>query len=216
MEACGRLMEFVTPAEFEQAFREANLDVPVAAYGQMAAYLSLIERWNARLNLTSLRSTSEILKRHFVECAFAAQNLPDDILSLMDYGSGGGFPGVVIAICRPEISVTLSEAHGKKASFLREVIRSLELHAEVYPGRVEDMGSGSRFHAVSMRAVEKMEQAIPIAIQRLENYLAIMTTGPLAAVYKEQFLGLLFRQDIPLPNSEHRVLALAVPRGTSC
>jgi 16S rRNA (guanine527-N7)-methyltransferase len=202
-------------AAFEDAFREVGLDLPAPAYAQMTAYLSLLERWNARLNLTSIRSSSEILKRHFVECAFAAQRLPDGILSLMDYGSGGGFPGVVIAICRPEIRVTLSEAHAKKASFLREVIRSLDLRAELYPGRVEDMATNCRFHAVSMRAVEKMEQAIPIAIRHLEHHLAILTTGPLAAAYKGQFPDLAFREDIPLPNSEHRVLSLAVPRGTS-
>jgi 16S rRNA (guanine527-N7)-methyltransferase len=209
-------MGSLTPAAIEQIFREAHLDaVSSAAYAQMADYLEILTRWNARLNLTSVRLPAEILKRHFVECAFAAQRLPDDVLSLMDYGAGAGFPGMMIAICRPEIRITLAEAHGRKASFLREVIRSLELGAEVYPSRVEDMPLGRRFHAVSMRAVERMEQAIPTAVQHLERYLVLLTTGPLATTYRVLFPELVFEEDIPLPSSDQMVLAMAVPRGTT-
>jgi len=208
-------MSSVTPGGIEEAFRNANLaPLPKVAYEQMEAYLEILGRWNARLNLTSLRSPAEIMRRHFVECAFAAEKLPTGIATLMDYGSGAGFPGMVIAICRPEISVTLAEAHAKKASFLREVVRSLGLQAEVYSSRVEEMPGSRRFDAVSMRAVEKMEQAIPMAINHVEQFLALLTTQPLAIAYREQFLELEFRDGIPLPNSEQAILVLAVPRGT--
>jgi 16S rRNA (guanine527-N7)-methyltransferase len=208
-------MSSVAPSAIEEAFRQVNLALlPDAAYEQMAAYLELLERWNTRFNLTALRSPGEILQRHFVECAFAAEKLPSGIATLMDFGSGAGFPGMIIAICRPEISVTLAEAHRKKASFLREVVRSLGLRSEIFSSRVEDMPRNRRFQAVSMRAVEKMEQAIPVAIERLEHYLALLTTNSLATTYKEQFVELEFRDSIPLPNSEQTILALAVPRGT--
>lgn len=209
-------MSSVTPGEIEAAFRHANLGLlPKVAYEQMAAYLKILERWNTRLNLTSVRSPNEVVRRHFLECAFAAEKLPAGIATLMDYGSGAGFPGMVIAICRPEISVTLAEAHAKKASFLREVARGLGLQTEVYPSRVQDMQGNRRFHAVSMRAVEKMEQAIPVALKHLEQYLALLTTKSLAIVYREQFPELEFRTDISLPNSQQTILALAVPRGTT-
>ena len=98
--------------------------MPASCYDQFSTYLELLLRWNARLSLTAIREPGQIIRRHFAECAFAAQHLPADIESLLDYGSGAGLPGIPFAICRPEIRVTLAEAHGKKASFLREVVRS--------------------------------------------------------------------------------------------
>src|ERR1700739_2299273 len=98
-------------------------------------YLALILRWNARMNLTAIREPNEILRRHFVESIACAQELPTVILTLLDFGSGGGFPGLPIALCRPEISVTLAESQGKKAAFLNEAVRTLNLNTKVFAGR---------------------------------------------------------------------------------
>ena len=147
----------------------------VGAYDKFRAYLELLLRWNQRLSLTAVREPDQIIQRHFVECAFVAGQLPQDIDDLLDYGSGAGLPGIPIAICRPEIRVTLAEAQGKKASFLREALRVLGLEGEVYDGRVEAMPE-RRFDAVAMRAVEKMDLAIPVALQRVKRYLVLLTT----------------------------------------
>ncbi len=147
-----------TPEEVQEAFAEAGITgLPGSCYDQFSAYLDLLLRWNARLSLTAIREPGQIIRRHFAECAFAAQHLPMDIESLLDYGSGAGLPGIPFAICRPEIRVTLAEAQGKKASFLREVVRTIGTGTEVYDGRVETMAQERLFHAVSLRAVEKME-----------------------------------------------------------
>ena len=75
--------------EIEEAFAEAGISgLPASCYDQFSAYLGLLLRWNARLNLTAIREPGQIIRRHFVECAFAAQHLPVDIESLLDYGSG--------------------------------------------------------------------------------------------------------------------------------
>jgi 16S rRNA (guanine527-N7)-methyltransferase len=215
MDAGARIMNPGSPAAIAEAFHQASLDpLPNAAYEQLAKYLEILERWNTKFNLTGLRLPGEIVARHFVECAFAAQKLPVAIATLMDYGSGAGFPGMMIAICRPEISVTLAEAHTKKASFLHEVVRSLGLRAEIWSSRVEEIPETRRFDAVSMRAVEKMEHAIPVAMKYAEKYLALLTTLPLVNAYRDQFAGLEFREAVPLPNSEQTIFALAVPRGT--
>jgi 16S rRNA (guanine527-N7)-methyltransferase len=96
-------------------------------------------KWNARMNLTAARKPEEIVRRHFVESIFAAQQIPKHVKTLLDFGSGAGFPGIPIAICRPKIGVTLAESQGKKAAFLREAVRTLGLKAEVWAGRVEEM-----------------------------------------------------------------------------
>ncbi len=195
--------------EIEEAFSEAGIgELPAGCYEQFSAYLGLLSRWNARLNLTSIREPAQIIRRHLVECAFAAQHLPKDIETLMDYGSGAGFPGIPFAICRPEICVTLAEAQGKKASFLREVVRTVGTGTEVYDGRVENMPPGQGFQAVSMRAVEKMELAIPIALHVAERYLVLLTTERSAPTYQGLAPELRWADSVRLPNSDQMILAI--------
>ncbi len=201
--------ELASAEQIRQSFAAGGLaPLPEAAYQQFAAYLDLLLRWNARLNLTAIREPEQIIQRHFLECSFAAQQLPADIETLMDFGSGAGFPGIPIAICRPQMRVTLAEAHGKKASFLREVIRALSMPVEVYDARVESMAQGRLFDAVSMRAVEKMDLAIPIGAERAERYLAVLTTDDLAVSYGALTPGFRWLTSIPLPGGAHTVLAL--------
>jgi len=198
-----------TVQAIEEAFSEAGIGgLPASCYEQFSAYLGLLMRWNARLSLTAIREPAQIIRRHFVECAFAAQHLPADIETLLDYGSGAGVPGIPFAICRPEIRVTLAEAQGKKASFLREVVRTVGTGTEVYDGRVETMPPGQSFHAVSMRAVEKMELAIPIALHVAERYLVLLTTERSAPGYMGLTPELTWADSVHLPDSDQMILAI--------
>lgn len=128
-------------------------------------YLALLLRWNARMNLTAVREPEEIVERHFAECIFAAQQLSNQVNTLLDFGSGAGLPGIPIAICRPEIGVTLAESQGKKAAFLREAVRMLGLKAEVWDRRVEQIPRV--FDAVTLRAVDRMAEACQTAVGKL-------------------------------------------------
>jgi 16S rRNA (guanine527-N7)-methyltransferase len=199
--------------EIQEAFAESGVtELPASCYDQFSAYLDLLLRWNARLSLTAIREPGQIIRRHFAECAFAARHLPTDIESLLDYGSGAGLPGIPFAICRPEIRVTLAEAHGKKASFLREVVRTIGTNTEVYDGRVETMARGRLFHAVSMRAVEKMELAIPIAHRMVGRYLVLLTTERSAPAYRELVPELRWLDPVHLLNSDQMILAVGERR----
>ncbi len=192
-----------------QAFADAGITrLSARAYEQFHAYLELLQRWNSRLNLTAVREPDQIIRRHFVECAFAAQELPADTDTLLDYGSGPGFPGIPIAICRPEIRVTLAESRGKKASFLREAVRVLETSTEVFDGRVEALPPRRRFGAVSLRAVEKMELAIPLALARVERYLVLLITEESAPAYLRLARELKWREAVRLPNSGQMILSI--------
>jgi 16S rRNA (guanine527-N7)-methyltransferase len=178
-------------------------------------YLSLLLRWNARVNLTAIRDQEGILKRHFVESIACAQALPAEIHTLLDFGTGAGFPGIPIALCRPEIAVTLAESQGKKAAFLSEAVRVLEVGAKVHSGRAETLGS--EFDCVTLRAVDKMEKAVEAAARlvRPGGWLALMTTGTeleklkLAAGEDFAWAGV-----IRLPGGEDRLLELG-ERGLS-
>jgi 16S rRNA (guanine527-N7)-methyltransferase len=164
----------------EQAVEQAGLSPLESGVAEkFSQYYGLLQLWNSKLNLTAIREPEEALRRHFVECIFCAQHLPTPIKTLLDYGSGAGFPGIPIALCRPEIHVTLAESQGKKSSFLREAVRSLGVDAEVYAGRVEDMTASRSFDAVSLRAVDKMEAAVEDAAGRvrLGGYLVLLAAA---------------------------------------
>jgi len=141
------------------------------------AYLALLLRWNARLNLTAIRDQEGILSRHFVESIACAHAIPQGVRTLLDFGSGAGFPGIPIALLRPEISVTLAESQGKKAAFLREAVRTLGLAATVWGRRAESLQS--TFDCVVMRAVDRMEAAVSAASGLVSpgGWLVLMTTG---------------------------------------
>ncbi|MCL2661318.1 MAG: 16S rRNA (guanine(527)-N(7))-methyltransferase RsmG [Acidobacteriaceae bacterium] len=176
----------------------------------LSAYLDLLLRWNARMNLTAIRTPEEIVRRHFGESLFAALHLgasgmemPD---TLLDLGSGAGFPGLPIAMLRPEISVTLAESQNKKAAFLREAVRVLEVpNAEVWAARAESLPEDRRFHTVTLRAVDAMNAAIAAAAPRAIRKMVLLTATP--PTLPEGFTA---EAPIPIPNTSASVLLRAV------
>jgi 16S rRNA (guanine527-N7)-methyltransferase len=176
-------------------------------------YLSLLVRWNARINLTAIRAEDGILSRHFVESIACARALPVGITTLLDFGSGAGFPGVPIALCRPEIAVTLAESQGKKAAFLREVVRNLGLSTKIHSGRAELLTD--RFDCVTLRAVDRMPQAVRAAagLVSQRGWLAIMTTqAELEALHTAIGESFNWQAPVPLAGSDSGLLALTQSR----
>ncbi len=176
---------------------------------KFSEYLSLILRWNARLNLTSLRTEDAIISIHLAESIACAKVLPSGIATLLDFGSGAGFPGIPIALCRPEITVTLAESQGKKAAFLQETIRTLGISAQVHAGRAESLPT--LFDCVVMRAVDKMPKAVAVAAKLVApgGWLVLMTTvGDLSGL--KAAAGAEFAWDVStrLPFAEQRIVAL--------
>jgi 16S rRNA (guanine527-N7)-methyltransferase len=170
--------------------------LPSALYTQLASYLELILKWNAKTNLTAIREPEEIVRRHFGESLFAAQHLgPSE--TLLDYGSGAGFPGIPIQLLHPNLAVTLAESQSKKSSFLREAVRTLNLSTEVFAARVETMPPARRFHIVALRAVDNMDTAVAEAASRASSQLLILTTGTAAYPTLAPDFGLTQSHSIP-------------------
>jgi len=116
-------------------------------------HYQLLVKWNKVLNLTSIRNTEEAVIRHYCECVFFASLLPATG-RVLDVGSGAGFPGVPIAILRPEMHVTLLESHQRKAVFLKEATRDLA-NVDVVAKRAEDIPG--TWDLVASRAVDPQE-----------------------------------------------------------
>jgi 16S rRNA (guanine527-N7)-methyltransferase len=129
---------------------------------------------------------------------------------LLDYGSGAGLPGIPIALCRPEIAVTLAESQGKKAAFLQEAVRVLGIEAKVHAGRAEVLRTV--FDCVVLRAVDRMPKAVAAAARLVApaGWLVLMTTtGEIEGLKRAAGAAFAFEKAELLPGSSHRVLTLA-------
>jgi len=176
-------------------------NIPPGLVTQLSLYLDLLLKWNAHTNLTAIRDPEEIVRRHFGESLFAARHLPKSATTLLDFGSGAGFPGLPIALLRPDIHVTLAESQNKKSTFLREAVRILHLSTEIWPKRVETMPESQHFDIVALRAVDNPAIALAAAIARInpEGHLALLTTNAQAPPGGTS---------IPIPNSQTGILYL--------
>jgi 16S rRNA (guanine527-N7)-methyltransferase len=187
----------------------AGMDtLDAAQMGRFEEYLALLIRWNERVNLTSVRDEEGILSRHFVESIVCARALPQGITTLLDFGSGGGFPGIPIALCRPEIEVTVAESQGKKAAFLQEAVRVLGISVKVHAGRAELLKV--QYKCITLRAVDKMDEAVEAAARLVApgGWLALMTTqGDLVRLQRRAGAGFSWESPIPLPGGDERLLA---------
>ena len=175
---------------------------------QLQLYLDLLLKWNARISLTAIRDPQEIVQRHFGESLFAAEQLQLDATStLIDFGSGAGFPGLPIKIAAPHLEVTLIESQQKKVAFLREAIRTLQLDkTTVFAGRAEQ--SFLRSQIVTSRAVEKFEGALPAAASLVEpgGRLALLIGSNQTQLAAKTLPRFDWQAPIPVPASRARVI----------
>jgi len=133
--------------------------------GQFVRYAAELSLWNAKMNLVSIKSPLDLPVRHFLDSLTPLACLGEGASTLIDLGSGAGFPGLPIKIVRPDLDVCLLEASRRRCSFLREVIRTLGLNgirvmnrrAETSPGEAP---GGGRYDVVISRATWKLAELI--------------------------------------------------------
>ncbi len=204
-------MENTRIAELLQPFLGGS-NLSPALLEQLRSYLDLLLRWNARMNLTAVRDPEQIVARHFGESLFAARVLlPDQATcTLADIGSGAGFPGIPIKLWSPATHLTLIESQRKKATFLREVLRTLKLEAEVFNGRAEQWGRTADL--VTLRAVEKFESVLPMAANLVAPSGRVgLLIGAKQLTTAHELLGENWSWAAPaaIPQSSERVVAIA-------
>jgi 16S rRNA (guanine527-N7)-methyltransferase len=208
-------------------------------------YIDILQHWNARINLTAIRDPEEIVTRHFGESLFAARHLfpnkahvgtaaieslpraqprgseeRSSALRVADLGSGAGFPGIPIKLWIPGIHITLIESNHKKATFLREVVRSLTLtDIDIQNVRAEDLAekSKSKFDVVTLRAVEKFSDVLPVAASLLGDpgRLALLVGAAQVQDARSILSNLTWREPIKVPNSDSRILLVGQTTETS-
>lgn len=140
----------------------------------LTEYMDRILAVNEHLNLTRITEVDEFLEKHILDSLLLAREIPEDS-TVIDVGTGGGFPGVPIAICRPDVEVTLLDATAKKLKAVGEIVQGMSLpNVEILVGRAESFGGEARYR-------EKYDVVVSRAVANLavlsEICLPLIKTG---------------------------------------
>ncbi len=147
--------------EIERRMARAGVPVDAEQAGKLAAFVTLLLRWNRVHNLTGVRGAAELVDRHLVESLALRPHLRG--VRVADVGSGGGLPGLPLAITEPDRPFTLIESRAKRVHFLRHAIAELGLrNSDVAHGRAEHLRVEQPFATVLARAVAPPAELLSI------------------------------------------------------
>lgn len=138
--------------------KKAGIFLPDDLAARLSCYYELLDRWNKKINLTSLENPDEAIDRLLLEPIVAGRHLPSAAAHLMDVGSGGGSPAIPLKLSATGVSLTMVEAKARKSAFLREAVRTLQLErTNVETARYEELLARPELHemfdVLSLRAV---------------------------------------------------------------
>jgi 16S rRNA (guanine527-N7)-methyltransferase len=167
----------------EEISRRLNLQITEAMVGQLLEYFQMLREWNKKINLTTVLDDEGIAVKHLLDSLMLlpylgqvpASGHPGEVLSLIDVGSGAGFPGLPLKIIRPDLRVVLVDAMGKRVRFLEEVIATLGLRgAAVVHDRAENTGRSADFRETFDVATARAVASLPVLC---EYCLPFVRTG---------------------------------------
>lgn len=155
-------------AQLAQGLAQMGLDLPTTAQEKLLAYAALLYKWNKTFSLTAMREQDKAVSHHLLDSLAILPHVPAG--PLLDVGSGGGMPGIPLAIARPELQVTLLDSNSKKTAFLRQVVIELALpNVAVHCGRVEQYHPPMRFAAITSRAFAELADFANLSRQLLAD-----------------------------------------------
>jgi len=178
---------------------------------QLMTYLNLVEKWNRVYNLTAIRERDEMIKLHFLDSLSILNHV--HVKNILDVGSGAGFPGIVLAITKPELKVTVMDSVNKKTTFMQQVKSELALtNLDVVNSRVEDYQPITLFEAVTSRAFSNLKNMMSLTQHTLQKegmWLAMKSKDvkeELEEFEKNQYT--LIPLEVPFINAERYLVIL--------
>jgi 16S rRNA (guanine527-N7)-methyltransferase len=173
----------MTPEELlKQGLTELRISGSEKQVRAFLTYLSELKKWNRAYNLTGLKTDDDIIIKHFLDSLLYIRALPPSPFHLADIGAGAGFPGIPVKIMMPEMELTLVESSRKKASFLRNMVRTLELkQVTVLEERIEHLGNafGQSFDTIVSRATFSIREFLTAACPYVKTGgTLILNKGP--------------------------------------
>ena len=178
---------------------------------QLMTYLDLVEKWNRVYNLTAIREREEMIKLHYLDSLSILKHV--HVKNILDVGSGAGFPGIVLAITKPELKVTVMDSVNKKTTFMQQVKSELSLmNLDVVNSRVEDYQPTTLFEAVTTRAFSNLKNMMSLTQHTLQKegvWLAMKSKDvkqEVEAFEKNQYT--LIPLEVPFINAERYLVIL--------
>jgi 16S rRNA (guanine527-N7)-methyltransferase len=167
------MSDIVSPA-FVAGLNQLGLQLTSLQLEQLLRYRQELLDWNTRINLTAITDPEDVLLKHFLDSLTLLSVFDEPQATLLDIGSGAGFPGLVLKIVRPDWQITSLEATGKKIAFQKHIVDTLELHGiETIHARAEELvrkeGYRGHFDVVTARAVA----ALPALLEYAAPYCKV-------------------------------------------
>ena len=194
-----------------EGLHRMSLNLSNQMIDQLMAYLNLIEKWNRVYNLTAIRERDEMIKLHFLDSLSILNHV--EMEHVLDVGSGAGFPGIVLAITKPELKVTVMDSVNKKTTFMQQVKSELSLtNLNVVNARVEDYQPTILFDGVITRAFSSIQNMLLMTqhtIQKNGAWLAMKSKDvkeELEALDQNQYT--LISLEVPFINAERYLVKL--------
>ena len=198
-------------AALDSALAKLGQPLPGDAAAKLLAYLELLAKWNRIYNLSAIRDPRRMISHHVLDSLAVRPHLPPG--SLADVGSGAGLPGIPLAIAEPSRPVTLIEANGKKATFLRQAIIELKLsNVDVHQGRAESWRPTKSFACVIARGYADLARLIADCrhLVRPEGVIAamkgVLPREELAQVPAGVDCSDVRRLDVPMLDAERHLI----------
>jgi 16S rRNA (guanine527-N7)-methyltransferase len=136
-----------------------QIELPEAQIALMGQYCEMLWQWNEKINLTRHTTYEKFVTRDLVDSLVFAEFLgPNE--KILDVGSGGGVPGVLLAIIRPDLNVSLADSVGKKAKVLTDIVQRLDLNVPVFHARAEELLKEHKFDTLTIRAVAPLKKLL--------------------------------------------------------
>ena len=194
-----------------EGLQRMDLKLSDQVIDQLMTYLNLVEKWNRVYNLTAIRERDEMIKLHFLDSLSILNHV--HVKNILDVGSGAGFPGIVLAITKPELKVTVMDSVNKKTTFMQQVKSELSLtNLDVVNSRVEDYQPTTLFEAVTSRAFSNLKNMMSLTQHTLQKegvWLAMKSKDvreELEAFEKNQYT--LISLEVPFINAERYLVIL--------
>jgi len=155
--------------------RALSLNLDQTQCEKLLDYLALLQKWNGVYNLTAVRDPAQMVTQHILD-SLAALPAFSGAKNILDVGAGGGLPGIVLAIARPDMQVSLIDTVHKKTAFLTQVKSELDLNnVTVLTGRVEEWQCAEKYDVITSRAFAELSEFI-----NLSNHLIVEGGGFIA------------------------------------
>lgn len=160
--------------EFAEIFNRENLPVSEEQYGQFKKYAELLVEWNKKMNLTAITDPYGITVKHFLDSVLPLKflNIPQNA-SLIDVGTGAGFPGLPLKIMRSDILLTLLDSLNKRVNFLSEVCKAADLSAECVHARAEEFGRNENYRERYNFSVARAVAPMPVLTEYCLPYVKV-------------------------------------------